>query len=147
MVVITRARACLWPPESVPTGAVNLFSNPKPNQLSRRICNGCEPNDEASTATVVGVGTETELGISIHDQDWFQIEAQDGQMGTLGIEYTYVTSLGNLNLSAYDDDRDLLGASLQSRKVLSCRGQECNNVMIAPRNSLCSKLSKNSVKL
>ena len=71
-----------------------------------------EPNDDSSTATPVEVGTETELGISIKDQDWFQLGLQNSQIGTFGIEYTYLGSLGNLNLSAYNSNRDLLGDSL-----------------------------------
>ena len=90
-----------------------------------------EPNDDSSTATLVEVGTETELMISIHDQDWFQIGLQDSQMGTLGIEYTYLGCLGNLNLSAYNSDSDLLGDSLQSQNLLRplANGEEYLSVL------------------
>ena len=71
-----------------------------------------EPNDDPSTATHLEVGTETDLGISIHDQDWFQLGLQDSQIGTFGIEYTHLGSLGNLNLSVYNSNSDLLGDSL-----------------------------------
>ncbi len=90
-----------------------------------------EPNDDSSTATLVGVGTETELGISIQDRDWFQLGLQDSQMGTLGIEYTYLDCLGNLNLSAYNNDGDLLGDSLQSHNPLHplANGEEYLSVL------------------
>ena len=71
-----------------------------------------EPNDDPSTATHLEVGTETELGISIKDQDWFQLGLQDNHIGTFGIEYTHLGSLGNLNLSVYNSNSDLLGDSL-----------------------------------
>jgi hypothetical protein len=71
-----------------------------------------EPNDAPSTATPVEVGTETALGISIKDQDWFQLDVQDSQIGTLGIEYSYLGSWGNLNLNVYNSNSDLLGDSV-----------------------------------
>lgn len=71
-----------------------------------------EPNNDLSEATSVEMGTESELGISKHDQDWFQIGLQDRQIGTLGIEYSYLGSLGNLNLAVYNSNSDLLGDSL-----------------------------------
>jgi hypothetical protein len=73
-----------------------------------------EPNDDSSAATPVEVGTESELGISIKDQDWFQLGLQDSQMGTFGIEYTHLGSLGNLNLNVYNDNSDVLGDSLNN---------------------------------
>jgi hypothetical protein len=77
-----------------------------------------EPNDDPSTATSVEVGTETELGISIKDQDWFQLGLQDSQIGTFGIEYSHLGYLGNLNFSAYDGNSNLLGDSLQQQNLL-----------------------------
>ena len=62
-----------------------------------------EPNDDPSTATPVKVGTETELGISMKDQDWFQLDVQDSQIATFGIEYSHLGYSGNLIFSAYND--------------------------------------------
>jgi hypothetical protein len=73
-----------------------------------------EPNDDSSMATHVEAGTESELGIGVDDQDWFKIGLQDSQIGTLCIEYTYLGSLGNLNLNAYNGISDLLGDSLHN---------------------------------
>ena len=77
-----------------------------------------EPNNDSSTATLIGVGTETDLSISIFDEDWFQIEVQEGQIGTLGIEYTYFGLLNNLGLWVYDGEENLLGYSQSSRNPL-----------------------------